>query len=95
MLPRLTFIRVFPINLLMGYLLAAYLLVGTALLVVSQFSFADEVYIRDTLYVPLRGGESTKHRIIHRGAGVVLIGLLLGFLLGRRIYHKRYNGSWL
>ena len=72
MLPRLTFIRVFPVNLLMGYLLAgyllvAYLLVGTALLVVSQFSFADEVYIRDTLYVPLRGGESTKHRIIHRG----------------------------
>ena len=58
MLPRLTFIRVFPINLLMGYLLAAYLLVGTALLAVSQFSFADEVYIRDTLYVPLRGGES-------------------------------------
>ena len=67
MLPRLTFIRVFPINLLMGYLLAAYLLVGMALLAVSQFSFADEVYIRDTLYVPLRGGESTKHRIIHRG----------------------------
>ena len=51
----------------MGYLLAAYLLVGTALLAVSQFSFADEVYIRDTLYVPLRGGESNKHRIIHRG----------------------------
>ena len=67
MLPRLTFIRVFPINLLMGYLLAGYLLVGTALLAVSQFSFADEVYIRDILYVPLRGGESTKHRIIHRG----------------------------
>ncbi len=72
MLPRLTFIRVFPANLLMGYLLAGYLLVaylfvGTALLAVSQFSFADEVYIRDILYVPLRGGESTKHRIIHRG----------------------------
>jgi SH3 domain protein len=47
--------------------LTAYLLVGTALLAVSQFSFADEVYIRDTLYVPLRGGESIKHRIIHRG----------------------------
>ena len=67
MLPRPTFTGVFPIHLLMGYLLAAYLLVGTALLAVSQFSFADEVYIRDTLYVPLRGGESIKHRIIHRG----------------------------
>jgi SH3 domain protein len=62
MLPGLTFIRVFPVNLLMGYLL-----VGTALLAISRFSFADEVYIRDTLYVPLRGGESTSHRIIHRG----------------------------
>jgi len=29
------------------------------------------------------------------GAGVLLIGLLLGFWLGRRIYHKRYNGGWL
>lgn len=25
------------------------------------------VYIRDTLYVPLRGGQSTEHRILHRG----------------------------
>ena len=95
MLPSLNFIRAFPVNLLMGYLLAGYLLVGTALLDVSQISFADEVYLRDILYVPLREGESTKHRIIHRGAGVVLIGLLLGFLLGRRIYHKRYHGGWV
>ena len=62
MFPRLTFIGVLPINLIMGYLL-----VSTPLLTVSQFSFADEVYIRDMIYVPLRGGESTKHRIIHRG----------------------------
>ena len=62
MFPRLTFIGVFPINLIMGYLL-----VSTPLLTVSQFSFADEVYIRDMIYVPLRGGDSTKHRIIHRG----------------------------
>ena len=62
MFPRLTFIGVFPINLIMGYLL-----VSTPLLTVSQFSFADEVYIRDMVYVPLRGGESTKRRIIHRG----------------------------
>jgi len=62
MLSRLTFARVFPINLLI-----CCLLVSSALLAVSQFSFADEVYIRDMIYVPLRGGESTKHKIIHRG----------------------------
>ena len=62
MLPRFTFIGVFPISLIMRYLL-----VSAPLLTVSQFSFADEVYIRDMVYVPLRGGESTKHRIIHRG----------------------------
>ena len=180
MLPRFTFIGVFPINLIMRYLL-----VSAPLLTVSQLSFADEVYIRDMIYVPLRGGESTKHRIIHRGirsgaplerieindaketltreqgnladqnarlvedlatittlsgnviaideqnkqlseerdvllqqindlneltdalsddraqqwflrgSGVVLAGLLLGFLLGRRIYHRRYHGDWL
>ena len=54
MLPRLTFIRVFPVNLLMGYLLAGYLLVGKALVAVNQFSFADEVYIRDILYVHVK-----------------------------------------
>ena len=62
MLSRLTFVRVFPINLLI-----CCFLVSSALLTVSQFSFADEVYIRDMIYVPLRGGESTKHKIIHRG----------------------------
>ena len=62
MLPRLHFIKVFLVNSPMSYLL-----VGTALLTISQFSFADEAYIRDTLYVPLRGGESSEHRIIHRG----------------------------
>ena len=62
MLPRLNFIRPFLVNPLMGYLL-----VGMALLTISQLSFADEAYIRDTLYVPLRGGESSEHRIIHRG----------------------------
>lgn len=62
MLAKLTSIRVFPINFVMGYLL-----VSTTLLAASQCSFADEVYIRDMIYVPLRGGESTKHRIIHRG----------------------------
>ena len=28
---------------------------------------AETVYIRDTLYVPLRGGQSAEHRILHRG----------------------------
>lgn len=47
----------------------AGLIVITTVLVssVSQFVFADQVYIRDTLYVPLRGGQSTEHRILHRG----------------------------
>ena len=62
MLLRLNFLGVFLVNSLIGYLL-----VGMALLTISQFSFADEAYIRDTLYVPLRGGESSEHRIIHRG----------------------------
>ena len=59
---RLNFTRQFLFNLLKGYMLVA-----TALLTISQFSFADEVYIRDTLYVHLRGGESIEHRIIHHG----------------------------
>ena len=62
MLPRLDFPRVFMVDSLTGYLL-----VGTALLTISQFSFADEVYISDNLYVLLRGGESSEHRIIHGG----------------------------
>ena len=62
MLLRLNFLGVFFVNSLIGYLL-----VGMALLTISPFSFADEAYIRDTLYVPLRGGESSEHRIIHRG----------------------------
>ncbi len=28
---------------------------------------ADTVYVRDTIYVPLRGGQSAEHRILHRG----------------------------
>jgi len=33
----------------------------------SQFVVADTVYIKDEIYVPLRGGQSTEHRILHRG----------------------------
>ncbi|MBT4162880.1 MAG: TIGR04211 family SH3 domain-containing protein [Gammaproteobacteria bacterium] len=37
------------------------------LCLVTTLVAADTVYIRDTLYVPLRGGQSTEHRILHRG----------------------------
>ena len=67
MLLTLSFIQVSLVNLLKGHLLLGFLLIGTALLTISEFSFADEVYVRDTLYVPLRRGESAEHRIIHRG----------------------------
>ena len=33
----------------------------------SQLSLAKTVYIRDTLYVPLRAGQSSEHRILHKG----------------------------
>lgn len=40
---------------------------GVLVLAVTSFAHARTVYIRDTLYVPLRGGQSSEHRIIHRG----------------------------
>jgi SH3 domain protein len=72
MLPRLTFTGVLLVNLLMGPLFMGPLFMGSSfmgimLLATSQISLADEVYVRDTLYVPLRGGQSTEHRILHRG----------------------------
>ncbi len=57
MLPRLTFIRVFLVNLL----------AVMTILTTSQISLADEVYVRDTLYIPLRSGQSTEYKILHRG----------------------------
>lgn len=34
----------------------------------SQYAYSDETrYIRDTLFVPLRSGQSYKYRIIHKG----------------------------
>lgn len=41
--------------------------VGALLLVLLPAAFARTVYIRDDLYVPLRGGQSGEHRILHRG----------------------------
>lgn len=40
----------------------------------AQSVLADTVYVRDTIYVPLRGGQSTEYRILHRGvrSGTVL-----------------------
>ena len=37
------------------------------LVLASQTALAEIVYVRDTLYVPLRGGQSIEHRILHRG----------------------------
>ena len=37
------------------------------LLATSTQLVAETVYIRDTLYVPLRGGQPPEHRILHRG----------------------------
>lgn len=37
------------------------------LILTSQAVLAENVYVRDTLYVPLRGGQTIEHRILHRG----------------------------
>jgi SH3 domain protein len=39
----------------------------TSFLVNSTLATADTVYIRDDLYVPLRGGQTAEHRILHKG----------------------------
>jgi SH3 domain protein len=36
---------------------------------VTPNSVAETVYIRDAIYVPLRGGQSNQHRILHQGIG--------------------------
>lgn len=33
----------------------------------SNLAASDTVYIRDVIYVPLRGGQSNEHRILHQG----------------------------
>ena len=37
------------------------------LLIATDSVVADTVYVRDTLYVPVRGGQSSEHRILHSG----------------------------
>ena len=37
------------------------------LLLAASVASADTVYIRDVIYVPLRGGQSNEHRILHQG----------------------------
>ncbi len=41
---------------------------------ITNTVLADQVYVRDTLYVQLRGGQSSEHRILHQGirSGTVL-----------------------
>ena len=43
-------------------------------LAVTLNSVAETVYIRDAIYVPLRGGQSNQHRILHQGirSGTIL-----------------------
>lgn len=44
------------------------MLIIVANLSLSQHAYSDETrYIRDTLFVPLRSGQSYKHRIVHKG----------------------------
>jgi SH3 domain protein len=45
------------------------IIVGASFLLLSvgSMAFAETRYISDKIYVPLRVGDSTKHRIIHRG----------------------------
>jgi SH3 domain protein len=53
------------------FIIASLLLIS---LVASNLASADTVYIRDVIYVPLRGGQSNEHRILHQGirSGTVL-----------------------
>ena len=37
------------------------------LLMATDSVLADKVYVRDTLYVPIRDGQSNEHRILHSG----------------------------
>lgn len=37
------------------------------LITLPSISVAETVYIRDVIYVPLRGGQSFEHRILHQG----------------------------
>ncbi|MDA0977643.1 MAG: TIGR04211 family SH3 domain-containing protein [Proteobacteria bacterium] len=46
---------------------AGWLLFAVSLMACNFSVRADTVYIRDTLYVPLRGGQSSEYRILHRG----------------------------
>lgn len=43
------------------------LVIASCLVATVAQVHAETVYIRDTLYVPLRGGQSIEHRILHRG----------------------------
>jgi SH3 domain protein len=38
-----------------------------SLLIISCTALAETVYVQDVIYVPMRGGASEDHRIIHRG----------------------------
>ena len=50
------------------------LLLSSAAMMSNERVFADQVYIRDILYVPLREGQSNEHTILHKGlkSGTIL-----------------------
>ncbi len=47
--------------------MALRILALALLLVCTSGTLADNVYIRDTLYVPLRSGQSMEYKILHQG----------------------------
>ncbi len=63
-----------------------FLFICVCLCVFSSISFAETNYIHDEVYVPLRSGPTTKHRILHRG-------LKSGLALER--LSKSEDGDWI
>ena len=52
----------------------------------------SEIELLNDLNLELR--DSTRQDWFLRGAGVVVAGLLVGFWLARRVYHRRNTGGW-
>lgn len=47
--------------------LVSSLIFGAYLIILSASSLAETAYVKDELYVPLRSGPSSQHRILHKG----------------------------
>lgn len=68
----------------MNFLTKCILLLGTCFLAISIN--AETVYVKDELYVPLRSGPSSQHRILHKGLKTSTALELLG---------KNEDESWI